>query len=56
MNIQAEKLDNEPTRVDLTAAQRIAIVIGLKSIKVGRIKSDEEVIAITRVKYPQLFK
>jgi len=56
MNIQTEKLDNEPTRVDLTAAQRIAIVIGLKSIKEGRVKSHEEVIEVTLVKYPQLFK
>jgi hypothetical protein len=46
----------ENATADISTEEKTAIDKGLQSIKEGRTKSHEEVMAITRKKYPQFFQ
>jgi predicted transcriptional regulator len=51
-----KRTNEETTSIDLSQEEKQAIDKGIQSIEAGRAKSHEEVMEITRKKYPQLFK
>ena len=51
-----KRTNEEMTSIVLSEAEKHAIDKGIQSIEAGRVKSHEEVMEITRKKYPQLFK
>jgi predicted transcriptional regulator len=51
-----KRTNEETTSIDLSQEEKQAIDKGIQSIEAGRVKSHEEVMEITRKKYPQLFK
>ncbi|NBP68991.1 MAG: hypothetical protein EBU52_09635 [Cytophagia bacterium] len=48
--------NEETEKVNLSPAEKEAIDKGLQSLSEGRFKTHEEVIQITKDKYPDLFK
>ncbi|MBF9253952.1 hypothetical protein I2I11_11670 [Pontibacter sp. 172403-2] len=51
-----KRTSEETVQETLSPAETEAISQGLQSIKAGKVKSQEEVIRLTREKYPQLFR
>jgi predicted transcriptional regulator len=51
-----KKTNEDKTSIDLSETEKKAIDKGIQSIEAGRVKSHEEVMEVTRRKYPQLFK
>jgi predicted transcriptional regulator len=51
-----KRTNEEKTSIDLSETEKRAIDKGIQSIEADKVKSHEEVMEVTRRKYPQLFK